>query len=138
MGTIGAQTSAAYGGITTVTWGGDTMALMKSLRFRGSYDEIKETVIGSNTKLLAWGAYEGEIELEAIYSTDDTFYADMVLSSGVMTSQACTIAHKDASATTKTMTLTVYPRSVEVVDNEDAFVRLRLTGTVLSRPSNPS
>lgn len=116
------------------------MALAKSVRYRGGYDEVKETVIGNTTsKLLGWGAFDGEVEMELIYSTDDTVYNDVSMpTAGAVAAQSFIVIHYDSDAYWTSMLAVVYPRSIEVVDNEDAFARIRMTGTILSRPANPA
>jgi len=133
---IGSQSTATFGAKTVVQWDGDTMGLLKTLRFRGGYNELKEPVIGSNTQIIGWGYYDGEIEMEGIFSTDDTIYDDLQLNaSGVVVAKSLIVQRYDSSGTMKSKVFSVYPRNLEIVDNEDAFVRIRLTGTVLTRPS---
>lgn len=122
---------------TTFRISGATYASISDVRFRYGNTLNEEHVTGTDIPFIGTGGFHGEIEATMLGASDHRIEGLADASSGIITTFGMTWIEGDtqATASTRTWTLSGKFTEYEKLTEKDGFVRYRIRGILTNRPT---
>ena len=142
MVNVGGQTTFVSGVNAVVSLNGNSYVAVKTFQAKWGNKLEEEAVAGTDIPIVNTASYHGEIDMEIVYSTENTganeqFGKLLVPSSGQISAISLVWTGKDTSGNTRTFTLTstFYPQQTDWDLSGTSVVKAKVSGILGARPT---